>query len=55
MEENYYYNKQTFNDEEESGFDIKEWISLFLHFWYLFIIFGLLALGLAYKRGNTFS
>ena len=53
MEENYYYNKQKFNDEEESGFDIKEWISLFLHFWYLFIIFGLLALGLAYLKNRS--
>ena len=53
MEENYYYNKQKFNDEEDSGFDIKEWISLFLHFWYLFIIFGLLALGLAYLKNRS--
>ncbi|HNX87817.1 MAG TPA: polysaccharide biosynthesis tyrosine autokinase [Paludibacteraceae bacterium] len=49
----YYYSKQKFNDEEESGFDIKEWIALFLHYWYLFVVFGVLALGLAYLKNRS--
>ena len=30
--------EKQFNDEEDSGFDIMEWILYFLHFWYLFVI-----------------
>lgn len=50
MEEN--KNEQQFNDEEESGFDIKEWLLLFLHYWYLFVIFVVLALGAAYLKNR---
>ncbi len=34
--------------EEESGFDIKEWLMFFLHYWYLFVIFISFGLGTAY-------
>lgn len=52
MEQNNY--EKAFTDEEESGFDILEWISYFLHFWYLFVIFVILALGAAYLQNRTF-
>jgi len=42
-----------FNDEEESGFDIMEWILYFLHFWYLFVIGIILSLGLAYLDNRS--
>ena len=51
MEQNNY--EKVFTDEEESGFDILEWISYFLHFWYLFVIFVILALGVAYLQNRT--
>lgn len=66
MEENKKYNQQQyqnqmqqnsqsqqFTDDEQSGFDIKEWLLLFLHYWYLFVICGLIALGLAYLKNRT--
>jgi len=46
MEQNNF--EKPFNDEEESGFDIMEWVSYFLHRWYLFVIGVILSLGLAY-------
>lgn len=52
MEENQYTSQQQFN-EDESGFDIKEWIPLFLHYWYLFVIFIAFALGAAYFKNKT--
>ncbi len=45
-------NDQQFTDEE-SGFDIKEWLLLFLHYWYLFVIFVVLALGAAYLKNRS--
>jgi tyrosine-protein kinase Etk/Wzc len=39
--------EKPFNDEEESGFDIMEWASYFLHHWYLFVIGIIISLGLA--------
>lgn len=39
--------------EEESGFDIKEWLMLFLHYWYLFVIFVSMALTAAYFTNRT--
>ncbi|HEY5592720.1 MAG TPA: polysaccharide biosynthesis tyrosine autokinase [Paludibacter sp.] len=51
MEQNNY--EKPFSEEEESGFDILEWISYFLHFWYLFIIGIILSLGIAYLENRT--
>lgn len=39
--------------EEDSSFDIMHWVSLGLHYWYLFVIFTLLALGLAYLKNRS--
>ena len=35
-------------EEESSGFDIKDWLFRILHYWYLFVIGAAIALGLAY-------
>lgn len=56
MEENIqnkqpYY--QQFNDNEESSFNLKEWLFLFLNYWYLFVLFALLGLGLAYLKNRS--
>ena len=45
--------EKPFNDEEESSFDIMEWVSYFLHHWYLFIIGVIISLGLAYLDNRT--
>lgn len=45
--------EQQFNEEEESSFDIKEWLLLLLHYWYLFIIFVAIALGAAYLKNRS--
>ena len=47
------YVEKPFSDEEESGFDIMEWVSYFLHHWYLFVIGVILSLGLAYLQNRT--
>lgn len=47
------YDKQMV-DDEESSFDIMEWISYFLHHWYLFVIGIILSLGLAYLENRSF-
>lgn len=39
--------------EEESSFDIKEWFFHFLHYWYLFVIAILIALGASYLKNRT--
>ncbi len=39
--------EKSFVDEEESGFDIMEWVAAFLHYWYLFLIGIIISLGLA--------
>ena len=44
--------QQQFN-EEESGFDIMQWVSLFLQHWYLFVVCVLLALGFAYLKNRS--
>ena len=49
MEQN--KNQQTFS-EEESGFDIMEWVSNFLQHWYLFVIGLIIALSLAYMQNR---
>jgi tyrosine-protein kinase Etk/Wzc len=51
MEQNNF--EKQFNDEEESGFDIMEWILHFLHFWYLFVIGIIISLGLAYLNNRS--
>ena len=51
MEQNNY--EKPFNDEEESGFDIMEWVSYFLHRWYLFVIGIIISLGLAYLENRS--
>lgn len=45
--------EKPFNSEEESGFDIMEWVSYFLNNWYLFVIGIILSLGLAYLDNRT--
>ena len=45
--------EKQFNDDEESGFDIMEWILYFLHFWYLFVIGIIVSLGLAYLDNRS--
>jgi capsular exopolysaccharide synthesis family protein len=41
-----------FSEEEESGFDIMEWVLHFLHHWYLFVIGIIISLGLAYLQNR---
>ncbi len=45
--------EKPFNDEEESSFDIMEWVSYFFHHWYLFVIGFIVSLGLAYLDNRT--
>ena len=52
MEQN---TEKLFTDEEESGFDIMEWVSYFLHYWYLFVIGIILSLGLAYLENRSWK
>ncbi|MEI7504114.1 MAG: hypothetical protein WCJ61_12605, partial [Paludibacter sp.] len=51
MEQNNY--EKPFMEEEESSFDVMEWVSYFLHFWYLFVIGVILSLGLAYLDNRS--
>jgi capsular exopolysaccharide synthesis family protein len=44
---------QQFSDNEESSFNLKEWLLLFLRYWYLFVLFALLGLGLAYLKNRS--
>ena len=44
--------EKPFIDEEESGFEIMEWVRNFLHHWYLFVIGVIIALGLAYLQNR---
>jgi tyrosine-protein kinase Etk/Wzc len=53
MEHNY-YEKQSMEDEE-SGFDIMEWVSYFLHHWYLFVIGVIVSLGWAYFENRSWK
>ena len=52
MDENKQY-KQAFDDNEDSGFKLTEWLMLFVHYWYLFLIFIIIALGFAYLKNRT--
>ncbi|MFV0390505.1 MAG: GumC family protein [Paludibacteraceae bacterium] len=54
MEDYNNQNTQQFNDNEESGFNIKEWLMLFLSYWYLFVLFAIIALGLAFVKNRSY-
>lgn len=45
--------EKQFSDEEESGFDIMEWVTYFLHYWYLFVIGAIISLGVAYLQNRS--
>jgi len=45
--------EKPFSDEEESGFDIMEWVESILHHWYFFVIGIILSLGLAYLENRA--
>ena len=50
----YYYSNETpIIEEEESNFNILEWIFKFLRYWYLFVIALVIALGLAYLKNRS--
>lgn len=44
--------RQQFTEDEESGFDIMEWVLHILHHWYLFVIGIIITLGLAYLQNR---
>ena len=49
----YTYTKDTSIVEEESNFNILEWVFRFLRYWYLFAIALVVALGLAYLKNRS--
>ena len=50
----YYYSNETpIIEEEESNFNILEWVFRFLRYWYLFVIALVIALGLAYLKNRS--
>lgn len=51
--ENTSYEKPFLEEEEESSFDIMEWVSHFLHYWYFFVIGIILSLGFAYLQNRS--
>jgi capsular exopolysaccharide synthesis family protein len=42
-------------DEDESTFDVMEWVFKILHHWYLFVIFLLITLGIAFLVNRTWK
>ena len=52
MEQNIENTDQQFS-EEESGFNLMEWIFAFIHYWYLFVFFVILALSLAFLKNRS--
>ncbi len=46
-------NEKSFT-EEDSSFDFKEWLSIFFHYWYLFVIGLILSLGVAYLQNRKY-
>lgn len=44
--------EKPFVEEDESNFDIIEWVTIFLHYWYLFVIGIIISLGLAYLQNR---
>ena len=49
---NNYNNFQDPKDEEESSFNVMEWVFRILHYWYLFIISLVIAYGIAYLQNR---
>ena len=49
----YYSNEVPVIEEEESNFNILEWVFKFLRYWYLFVIAIVVALGLAYLKNRS--
>lgn len=49
----YYSNETPIIEEEESNFNILEWIFKFLRYWYLFVIALVIALGFAYLKNRS--
>lgn len=49
----YYSNEAPMIEEEESNFNILEWVFKFLRYWYLFVVALVLAFGLAYLKNRT--
>ncbi len=49
---NTYGNYQEQNQEEESNFNVMEWVFKILHYWYLFVIAIIIALGVAYLQNR---
>ena len=49
----YYGNEAPIIEEEESNFNILEWFFKFLRYWYLFVIAGVIALGLGYLKNRS--
>lgn len=40
------------DDEEESGFDVMEWVRRIIHYWWLFLIAGVIAFSLAWLKNR---
>ena len=40
-------------EEENSNFDLMEWVIRILHHWYLFVIAAVIAFSLAYLKNNA--
>ena len=51
-QEDILHNNIILPDEEKSNFDIMEWVFRILHYWYLFVIAGIIAFSLAYIRNK---
>ena len=51
----YYSNEISVIEEEESSFNILEWIFKFLRYWYLFVVALVLSLGLAYLKNRSWE
>ena len=45
-------NNNDLNEEEEGNFNIMEWVMLFLHYWYLFVIGVAIAWGCAMLKNR---
>jgi len=52
MEQEKKTNGQSFINDDEPGFDIMEWVNLFLGYWYLFAIGLIVALGLSLMQNR---
>ena len=51
-QEDILHNNIILPDEEKSNFDIMEWVFRILHYWYLFVIAGIIAFSLAYIKNK---